>query len=81
MAAMVVCPKTSLCGARDFFFKRTTARGLWLVARMAMALTCVSALHAQDQAPDWQAQVRKYAEAKDWDSAMRVVEQELARAP
>jgi len=25
--------------------------------------------------------VRKYAEAKDWDSAMRLVEQEIARAP
>jgi tetratricopeptide (TPR) repeat protein len=48
---------------------------------MVIALTCVSAPHAQSQAPDWQAQVRKYAEAKDWDSAMRVVEREIAGAP
>jgi tetratricopeptide (TPR) repeat protein len=35
----------------------------------------------QDQPPDWQAQVRKYAEAQDWKSALRVVDQEVARAP
>jgi tetratricopeptide (TPR) repeat protein len=46
-----------------------------------MALVCIPALHAQSQAGDWQALVRKYAEAKDWDSAMRLVEQEIARAP
>ena len=55
--------------------------GLLLVLLMVIALTCVSAPHAQSQAPDWQAQVRKYAEAKDWDSAMRVVEREIAGAP
>src|SRR5205823_5885178 len=31
--------------------------------------------------PAWQTQVRKYAEARDWNSAMRLVEQEIARAP
>jgi len=35
----------------------------------------------QDQPSEWQTQVRKFAEAKDWDSAMRIVERELARAP
>jgi tetratricopeptide (TPR) repeat protein len=35
----------------------------------------------QDQATDWQAQVRKYAEAQDWTSALRIVDQELARTP
>jgi len=34
-----------------------------------------------NQLPDWQAQVRKYAEAKDWESAMRLAEQEIARSP
>lgn len=46
-----------------------------------MALVCVPASLAQNEAADWQAQVRKYAEAKDWDSAMRLVEQQIARAP
>ena len=36
---------------------------------------------AQDQPSEWQTQVRKFAETKDWDSAMRIVEGELARAP
>jgi len=35
----------------------------------------------QDQPSAWQTQVRKFAESKDWDSAMRIVERELARAP
>ena len=30
---------------------------------------------------DWQGQVRVYAEQKDWASAMRIVDQEIARAP
>src|SRR2546421_5225062 len=36
---------------------------------------------AQDQPSEWQTQVRKFAGTKDWDSAMRIVERELARAP
>src|SRR5260370_18960805 len=35
----------------------------------------------QDQTLDWQTQVRKYAEAQDWDSAMRIVDREVARSP
>jgi len=35
----------------------------------------------QDRPPDWQAQVRKYAEAQDWKSALRIVDQEVSRAP
>jgi tetratricopeptide (TPR) repeat protein len=35
----------------------------------------------QEQPSEWQTQVRKFAESKDWDSAMRIVERELARAP
>jgi tetratricopeptide (TPR) repeat protein len=35
----------------------------------------------QEQPSKWQTQVRKFAESKDWDSAMRIVERELVRAP
>src|SRR6266851_4536397 len=35
----------------------------------------------QGKTPDWQTQVRKYAEAQDWDSAMRIVDHEVARSP
>src|SRR5947207_15831401 len=36
---------------------------------------------AQQQPSEWQTQVRKFAETKDWDSAIRIVERELDRAP
>src|SRR5919108_861366 len=78
---MVVCPKLALSDQRGPSSWRGKVHGLLLVLLMVIALTCVSAPHAQSQAPDWQAQVRKYAEAKDWDSAMRVVEREIAGAP
>jgi tetratricopeptide (TPR) repeat protein len=35
----------------------------------------------QEQAPDWHAQVRKCAEAQDWKAALRIVNEEIARAP
>jgi tetratricopeptide (TPR) repeat protein len=45
------------------------------------ALLIASPVFGQDQAPEWQTQVRKCAEAQDWESALRIVDQELARAP
>lgn len=36
---------------------------------------------SQNPPTDWRAQVRKYSEMKDWDSALRIVDQEIARAP
>ena len=36
---------------------------------------------AQEQQVDWQVQVRKYCDASDWTSAMRVVDQQIARSP
>jgi tetratricopeptide (TPR) repeat protein len=36
---------------------------------------------AQVRQPDWQAQVRKYCDAKDWPSAMRLLEQQITHAP
>src|SRR5260370_35583960 len=36
---------------------------------------------SQEKTPDWQTQIRKYAEAQDWDSAMRIVYREAARSP
>jgi tetratricopeptide (TPR) repeat protein len=37
--------------------------------------------HAQEQQAVWQLQVRKYCDANDWPSAMRVLEQQIARSP
>src|SRR5207248_2984318 len=78
---MVVCPRPAFYGARGSFARRAKVGGLALVLLSASALVCVPASRAENQASDWQSQVRKYAEAKDWDSAMRVVEQQIARAP
>jgi tetratricopeptide (TPR) repeat protein len=36
---------------------------------------------AQALSTDWQEQVRKYAQVKDWESAMRIVDREIALAP
>jgi len=47
---------------------------------LAMTLTAVHAA-AQEAQPAWQAQVRKYSEANDWPSALRVLEPEIARYP
>lgn len=38
-------------------------------------------LRAQEQHPQWQTDVRKYAEAREWDAAMKIVDREAARAP
>jgi tetratricopeptide (TPR) repeat protein len=35
----------------------------------------------QNPPADWQTQVRKYSQMKDWASATRIVDQEIARAP
>lgn len=35
----------------------------------------------QDATPDWQTTVRKHCESRDWASAMRIVDREIARAP
>src|SRR5260370_27680402 len=48
---------------------------------MLVALMAVSPSFGQDQPPEWQTQVRKYAEAQDWDSAMSIVDREVAPAP
>jgi tetratricopeptide (TPR) repeat protein len=51
---------------------------LWGLAGVALS---GSPIHAQEQHPDWQKEVRKYAETKDWDAAMRIVDREVAHAP
>src|SRR5215472_6814684 len=76
---MVVCQKRVLWEAYSPLTRKGKVKGLTLL--IAISLFYVLPSSAQSPSPDWQAQVRKYAEAKDWDSAMRLVEQEIARAP
>jgi tetratricopeptide (TPR) repeat protein len=44
-------------------------------------LLVASSIFGQDQAASWQKQVRKSSQAQDWDAALRIVDQEVARAP
>lgn len=56
---------------------------LWRVISMLItaALLSVSPIYGQYETPAWQTQVRKYAEARDWDSAMRLVDEQISLAP
>ena len=45
---------------------------VWIVCSLAWG---------QQTTPDWQAQVRKYAQQQDWNAAMHIVDLEVARTP
>jgi tetratricopeptide (TPR) repeat protein len=65
----------------------TTARGNWpsagarAIALSCLLLTLTHAVQAQESPQDWQAEVRHYAEARDWSRASQVVKAVLARSP
>lgn len=65
-------PSTRADGPRKSIVRRLVIGALLLVALPVWG---------QNPPADWQAQVRKYSQMKDWASAMRVVDQELALAP
>ncbi len=56
-------------------------RRMLIFSLLLGALLIASPVFGQDQTPEWQTQVRKCSEARDWESALRIVDQELARAP
>jgi tetratricopeptide (TPR) repeat protein len=45
------------------------------------SLLGASAVWGQSATPDWQLQIRRYSEKQDWESALRLVDQEIFRAP
>ena len=61
--------------------EHTVLRWRLLFGLTIAALVSASHTFGQDQAPDWQAQARKHAQAHDWESALRIVDQVIARAP
>src|SRR5215467_2229529 len=61
--------------------QRISRQKTTLGAIAAVLLLFVSAASGQSQAPDWTVQVRKYAENQDWESAMRLVDEAVVRAP
>jgi tetratricopeptide (TPR) repeat protein len=55
--------------------------GLLCAAFFLSTLALACPVRGQEQPQNWQTQVRKYCEAGDWPSAMRLVEAQIARAP
>jgi Tfp pilus assembly protein PilF len=77
-----VCRKSTPELKKSRARKRTLAyRLLRLFAFFAGVSLMSSPIRSQEQRPDWQAEIRKYAEAQDWVSAMRIVEREVTRTP
>ncbi len=60
--------------------KSPLVRGLFSFVSVAL-LSLSQPVAAQEQPLNWQAQVRKYCDASDWPSAIRLVEAEMVRAP
>lgn len=57
------------------------SRTMLISSLLFVSLCRVSAASGQSTTPDWQLQVRMYSEKKDWESALRIVDQEISRAP
>ena len=79
---MVVCSKIS--GMKPEAPEGSKAAISWWIAVVLLtgaAVLSISAAQGQDQPPAWQAQVRQYVAVKDWESAMRLVDQEIVLTP
>lgn len=79
---MLVCPNGFKASQEKAAARRTgSARWGLIFVLIGVTFPSISPSYGQTQTPDWEAQVRQYAEAQDWESAMRLVDQEIARAP
>ena len=77
-----VCEETALGEKKIPVGRRASKfRLFWLIAVLGGVSLLGTPIRSQEQHPDWPAEVRKRAEAQDWDSAMRIVDREVARAP
>src|ERR1700682_1279744 len=61
-------------------FTRRSLPLLLLSCCFLALLTLASAVSAQEL-PTWQTQVRMYGEAREWPSAMRILDAEITRTP
>ncbi len=54
----------------------------FLLSSRSLALLLFASLaHGQERPPDWHAQVRSYADKRDWSAALLVIDAEIAHAP
>jgi tetratricopeptide (TPR) repeat protein len=82
--SMQLCAKSSMNQTHvSDYNKRACAPALWMAIAglLVISLLWVSPARGRNQIPDWQTQIRQYAEAQDWESAMRLVNEEIARLP
>lgn len=56
-------------------------RYILLFGIFTFAWTVKLCAYSQEQGSGWQKQVRDYCERKDWDSALRLINEEIGRAP
>ncbi|HEY6903352.1 MAG TPA: tetratricopeptide repeat protein [Candidatus Acidoferrales bacterium] len=79
---MAVRPENSRIGL-EYTATRKAGSCLWKIVSSLIVASVLGfcPTFGQGQTADWHAQVRKYAEGQDWDSAMRLIDQEVARAP
>src|ERR1700686_3538877 len=42
---------------------------------------CAPSVRAQQPDQAWQSEVRKYSDCRDWDDALRIVDQQITRSP
>src|SRR5260370_17672711 len=52
-----------------------------LLRLVVLVILAACPAFSQEHTPDWQTQVRKYVQTQDWDSALRIVDREVAKAP
>jgi len=67
-----------ICVAKDAYKGRQVLRSAWAAIALLMIAASTS---GQEATSEWQAEVRRYAEIKDWAAAMRIVDREISRYP
>src|SRR5438270_3301488 len=85
---MVCQPNSAAHYSKDHDVACSRFRPILCLARLVLASLFFAALvqgktqaQVSGQTNDWRQDVRRYCEARDWISAMRLVDQEIVRVP
>lgn len=76
-----MCKESHFDSKKSPVRRRRAFRWPVLLGFLAAAPLLCSPIRGQERGADWQVEVRKYAEAQDWASALRIVDREAARTP
>jgi tetratricopeptide (TPR) repeat protein len=66
---------------REALLKRPLEFCLFLFLGLTASVCYQTRAQAQEQTPEWQADVKRYVQSQDWASALRVLDREIARSP